>query len=721
MDAIWNSGAFVGAQRPMVRITVGAWTMKETAVPGNVYRSAIFGQTQEPIELPNVQQWTWTKSTGQAAGTFQLNLINVKAYPPGVAAQLLSLGRLETGMQQGAYTPNYTPLSASKPSTNVGYNKVLPPRARNTASPWQSLLIPDTIIKSYEGFGVDPSVAPEADANLVQTGIWLIDQVVYGTDGTIVVTGRDLGRLFVDTITVFPNVPANWYPLSFDAFQNVPAITALQPVTQSASGTLTPDHSSNLVHNGDAPEYGHRLADAFDSDRSTYWLSVGNAAPNADYSFEYVEGDMPAGEVSAVTVDVVKGPYTAYISVYADGAWQGANVVPYNPDDPISGPNGSNIPYVTAGSTNADAPTTFTFSPIKGATKIRCCLTNLQDFGLGPYVHRAGIRTLSAKYSQVIGEKKITLSPAKRLGNYADFTDLIKLFSLWSGFYWPRTDASFVNSDGTTQTQNAPSNDSALKEGRVWGDLAQTGTVGLVSLTADIWDHITMADAVAYIQDMIGFVFFIGDLGGVVWRLPNYYTTGNYYELDEDRVGGAAPRTHDTVLIDETKQLQSLFVTLNSQNVRERVAVSTANGSYGAVVAGFNPNPDGQIRIGVYSDYRFASAKECRIMAELVALQQMFTFRTDQVIIPGYPRLQIDDQVLIKEQITGEYYRHYISGIVSAIDLGTGVYNYTLTTNWLGNQPIDYWAFDFTLLSQDTQEYLKTLGQAPAYAENGST
>lgn len=719
MDAIWNSGKFIGDNRPIVRLTIGQWTMRETAIEANVYRTAEFGQVFTPVELPNVQKWTWSKTTGQPVQTFQANLLNVKPYDPGIAAQLLALGMLETGQDQGSYTPGYGGISPE--NRQLGYTALLPSRVRNAVGqqPWQSLIVPDAMIKSYEGYGCDPTKAPEDDPNLVQTGVWLIDNVVFGTDGTIQINGRDVARLLVDTITVFPNVPGNWYPLSFSPFENVPAVTAQVPAAPGSS-RLRPLHSSNLVHNGDAPEYGHTLAQAFDGDRSTYWLSVGNAHPNADYSFEYVEGTMPASTVASVTVDVVKGPYTAYVSVFANGAWQGSRVVPYNPDDPVSGPNGSNIPYVVAGSTADDGPTTFTLpTPITGATIVRVCLSNLQNFHLGPYIYRAGIRSLNfASTSTVV------VSAAHMIGNYGDFTDLVKLFCAWSGFWWPRQDATYINSDGTTITENAPSDDAFLKAGRIWGDLQQTGTHNAANLplTADLWDHKTMSDCITYIQSIIGFCFFVGDLGGVVWRTPNWHLTGNYQELDSAD-GSGSPHTLDTVLIDENKQLLDLAVTLSSANVRELVAVSSSNGLVGAVVQGFNPNPDGQVRIGVYSDANFGfdqnGNQECQIMAELTALAQLFTYRTDQVTIPGYPRIQIDDQVLIKERITQEYYRHYVNQIDNSVDLGSGEWTYTLTTNWLGTQPVEDWAFDFTMLTAATQEYLKTLGQAPTYGPVG--
>lgn len=94
-------------------------------------------------------------------------------------------------------------------------------------------------------------------------------------------------------------------------------------------------------------------------------------------------------------------------------------------------------------------------------------------------------------------------------------------------------------------------------------------------------------------------------------------------------------------------------------------------------------------------------------MADMIALRQLFTYRTDSATIPGYPRIQIDDQILLTEEVTGEGYLHYVTGISSTNDLETGAWKYELDTHWLGSDPEGEWAFDPDLsFAPTTRTYL---------------
>ena len=67
---------------------------------------------------------------------------------------------------------------------------------------------------------------------------------------------------------------------------------------------LTPSYSTDSNEGGgytghDGEVFGHKPSDAFDSNLSTYWLSIGNRNATADYAFEYIQGGM-SGTISAV-------------------------------------------------------------------------------------------------------------------------------------------------------------------------------------------------------------------------------------------------------------------------------------------------------------------------------------------------------------------------------------------------------------------------------------
>jgi hypothetical protein len=111
-------------------------------------------------------------------------------------------------------------------------------------------------------------------------------------------------------------------------------------------------------------------------------------------------------------------------------------------------------------------------------------------------------------------------------------------------------------------------------------------------------------------------------------------------------------------------------------------------------------------------DQHFASQAEVETMADMIATRQKFSYRTGRAMIPGYPRIQIDDQVRIYDQKTNETYYHYIEGIESNLDMTNGTWNYTLSTHWLGEQATESWVIDTSPsgISPELRVYLLQLG-----------
>jgi hypothetical protein len=84
----------------------------------------------------------------------------------------------------------------------------------------------------------------------------------------------------------------------------------------------------------------------------------------------------------------------------------------------------------------------------------------------------------------------------------------------------------------------------------------------------------------------------------------------------------------------------------------------------------------------------------------------MFHYKRSRVTIPGYPKIQVDDQIRIYERVTSETYYHYVTGITSNYDADTREWTYTLDTHWLGTNPSTDWKPRFTELRGVTQTYL---------------
>jgi hypothetical protein len=65
------------------------------------------------------------------------------------------------------------------------------------------------------------------------------------------------------------------------------------------------------------------------------------------------------------------------------------------------------------------------------------------------------------------------------------------------------------------------------------------------------------------------------------------------------------------------------------------------------------------------------------------------------------------------ERTTSEGYVHYVRSISSSNDLESGEWNYSLETNWLGQDPESSWVFTQAQLSEETQMHISTLLAQP--------
>jgi hypothetical protein len=399
----WESGVYVGNDsKSFARVTIQLPQLYVASAPHNErYASWVFPQLSQPKELPNVQSVSWDRDPQSGVGSCTLRLYNQSPLPIGQRPE--PSGRLD---RPGYYT----------------YNRGHSPYAdrwNQMPNEWQGYLVYDRIVRVYEGYGFDPSVPPELDPHLVKTGTWMIHYVDYDTDpGMIIVTMRDNGGLLVDDVAFPPVVPLKKYPLAFSKYQTVPGP---DHITIADSGWHHPRYRTDSGYAGgyvgrDASIYGHKPSHAFDSSDTSYWLSIGNDRPSADYSYEYVEGTV-SGSITGVRVHAWGGPYRMYVGVYAAGKWQGRLTVPYNANDIVSAPNGANVRYVTAATIGENATLDIKFAkPIPSATRLRITLTHLTNSGKGQYPYRGGLRDV--KYTGEV----ITHTPTTRtIGNYGDY------------------------------------------------------------------------------------------------------------------------------------------------------------------------------------------------------------------------------------------------------------------------------------------------------------
>ena len=743
MTERWKAQAKLADQRPMCRATIQIANLHRFdydtawAAGGDfdydrhrkgVFTSMIFGDRSGLREIRNIRTCSWERSVDQDVATCTLTLANTDLVPIGSTQEDYELGvkvANDAVDMPGFFTYNRGQQRIS--ANRWGYD---------TDTGWQDVYVPDRLVKTYEGYGYDMSVSPENDPNLVQTGTWIIDKVTYTDEGEITLEMRDLGRLLLQQIVFPPVIPGAEYPLSFSTIKEAQVphrdcvggdwsgddLTKLGKATSSndkyvGKGLTNPPMPNYVGPNGGVQ--GHHSTHAMAQDEGEWWMSTGQQTRNSKVWWQ-VNLDNSLASIGAVRLNVKGGPYRFYVSVQnAAGDWVGKRKIPYEVttgDIDIK----AGVKFVASGIADRSGSQDVIFKRVYHNVKaIRITFTHLEDSGVGKYPWQAGLRFMrfySGKNAGSLSFEKGTVK--KVVGNYKDYSDIVKWVCAWGGFFWPphSTGMDFVRigrqedpEDSRFRTITYDTADPALPRGRVWGDFMKSGTAGVADLTVDMFDKKPLMDIINYVRDLLGFIFLIDETGGVTWRMPNLWSLGNY--LSPTELGVPTRTRTDTILdLDEKETLLSWSTVLNSENIRERIFVANVTGKIGTVVKGYNPYPVGLRRIAGWTDQNFESKQDVRVMADMLNARSMFEYRRGTAQIPGYPGIQIDDQVRILERVTNETYYHYVLGIKSEMDIQAGEWTYDLDTHWLGERPSDAWVVKVDQLDGATQNYLNVLG-----------
>lgn len=738
MTAAWKSTDKTGGdRRPTVRATIQRAELQKfdydtaTAPGGDLeperhrrgtFTSIIFGDISSAIELNTIQSVEWSRSVDQDVATCTIELLNTRGTPIGSA-------------DDDDYSPNGDFDLPGDLTYNRGAADTLDNRwGHDTDTGWQNLISTDRLIKTYEGYGYDMTVAPALDANLMQSGTWLVDKVTYTDTGTITLECRDVGRLLLDQIVFPPVIPFEEYPLAWDKIrsQNVEARDCTGGSWGFADGTASSSNEEYIgrgLHDPPLGNYvgpggavnGHRPSHALSDDvgeGDRYWWSTGQTSRSSKVWWQ-VDLDEPTN-LAGVRIALKRGPYVVYVSVKTDRGWVGRKKIPY--EVTTEGVNvGAGIRFVKA--VNGDAANAFDIilpRKYKNVTAVRLTFSRLINTTVGNYPFRAGLKWMKLYTASSFSSLGFAKGQAlKVVGNYRDYTDIVKWVGAWGGFYWPSHDTGkdFVmlskgdDPVGARRTISFLARDTRLPKGRVWGDFEQTGTAGVAQLTIDLFDKKPLMDIINYVRDVVGYNFFIDETGGMVWRMPNLWKLGNYISpgnLDTRPIARA--RTSQIITIDEEETLLEYSTTLDSADVREVIFVGNNTGKIGMAIKGFTPYYTGFRRIAGWTDQHFETKREVRIMADMLSARQMFNWRTSKVTIPANPAIQVDDQIRILERVTNETSYHYVKGITSSLDMQAGTWQYQLETHWLGKEPSDAWAVRVDQLDGITQQYLKLVG-----------
>ena len=738
--AAWQSPVKAGDTRPVVRATIEWGNMREVSYNTDdmqggdfpeeggvrqrkgVFRNINFGN-HELREVRNIRSISWSRSVDQDISECTLTLLNTDVTPIGDESEVVIGDDFDL---PGLFTFSRGAQAAS--AARWGYD---------TDTGWSQQIVPDRLVRTYEGYGSDDTVPPGEDPHLYASGVWLIDEVDYNANGDIQIKMRDLGRLLTDHIVFPPVVPRDDYPLEWSKIRSelVESRDAVGGSWTQPEGTT---NSSNDYYVGeglvDEPEYVNAQAGvqthydqhAWRAGRTLnnddppvltgigneyYWLSTGQSS-HSDMVWWEVELDDTVN-LAALKISSRSGPYRIYISVADEDGWIGKRKIPYEvgtADIDID----AKIKFVMSVKSEQGFPLDVTL-PRKYANvkKVRLTFTRLRI--LTPaltYPWRAGLRNLELYTAPNLDDLSFEDGEISvPIGNYRDFSQIIRWVGAWAGWYWPMDATRTFETFGTEYDMGWETQfQSSLPKGRTWGAFQWAGTAGEADITADQFDKQPLLDIISHVREITGCSFWIDEAGAMVWRQPNIFEKGNYLNPGHLEAHRAPERVLDFITIDENETLISYSTTLSSKNVRERVFVGDSNGKFGVVVKGYRPNGGtGLMRIAGWTDGHFKQ-KDCYPAADLIAARQMFDYRRATLTTPGNPAIQIDDQIRIFERVTNETYFHYVLTVSSELNMDEGTWEYNLETHWLGEDIDTAFVLDAEQLGGVTKAYLALQG-----------
>lgn len=298
-------------------------------------------------------------------------------------------------------------------------------RWNHAPNEWSSILIPNALIRTYQGYGGRSKTIANAiaDGNIVLTGVWLVDEVKVSTNGMLEIRCRDMAKLLIDQHLYPPLVPPKpTYPLDYCRWIYDTVKFKFQTVTKSVGGRAIiparfadssvdrwyPSSSpGSAIPSGGYVLHGHQGDDCLDGNTGTYCLSVGNSHPSRPFCADWWEFDVGGANLNAVYIHPWAGNYTMFVSIKIAGRWQGTSVVPYSAD-PLYGTQdyvvdtGADIPYVASFGVPWEQAKDYVLPQMYSQVeRVRITFRDHTYSGIGPWMYRCGMREFRALTTSV--------------------------------------------------------------------------------------------------------------------------------------------------------------------------------------------------------------------------------------------------------------------------------------------------------------------------------
>lgn len=345
---ILRDGDFKGSNRSHGRVTVEPyWKLNLTEEgygdgnrgPYRWYQRA--DDSQFEVEVPNIKSIEITRDIDQPVASCTIVIYNqwhnLNDELPELASQLGKPGyfwfeRGKTGTDPDSRW-NHTESTGGKTRSGAA--------ATDDGQPfsWVNVLVPNAMIRTYQGYGGHGSSidAALASHNLTRTGVWIVDTVVAGTDGLLTLSCRDVGRLLMNQRIFPPLVPEYLYPLDYypdgkSAFDSPWEPPILGDGTEAAARGVNPTvfagSSMGVRDNGDPmnltpgnvgsqwPQY------AKDNLPNTWsWTQATDRPDDNTNWWDFRTTSAGTANTSEITVYPWGGGYVMYVSIDEGAGW----------------------------------------------------------------------------------------------------------------------------------------------------------------------------------------------------------------------------------------------------------------------------------------------------------------------------------------------------------------------------------------------------------------
>lgn len=301
-------------------------------------------------------------------------------------------------------------------------------------------------------------------------------------------------------------------------------------------------------------------------------------------------------------------------------------------------------------------------------------------------------------------------------GNFdGDYADIVKEIAMWAGFTYYE-DLKDQPSLQTTVPSGFEGTMADYEQINVLGGIESTAIKQDIEITGDKWDKKLCIDVIRELAEVVGYIVYVDQEGGLRFRSPNWWRSGNFdyngWRVWVAEVEGETVRIPEEYaeeadaqpfipVIHEEVDLLAYSANLNNTDKRWQIIIGTDTPdprdiSKSAHVQHFPPFANEEVRPGVpstrniprtsiWTSHIFENADERKLMAETIGIHNYFAGRTGTVTAVANPCLDVDDQIRIVERTTSETYIHRIIGMDTEMDLDEGTYTMSLQTHWLGS------------------------------------